>query len=387
MLKSFTYRLLLLAAMLCFVGGTAVLYAYEAEEQGYTEEEYDQEDDAAFIEEQAPADEALDKEEMEEAYAEENYVEEGYVEEEQDNNQAPSWEGPIPFEPAYTGKENIRIERSTRPKRKKQTVQTPDTPETAEQQSRENKADKEKHATVIQRECNPVVRVSANKEKRFDILKKLADEHGFEIVMLEAENHPISLEKNEVLSRVIESITRDMSVVLNYQKANGCERLVAISVLDNSEWSGAGNSRSRASSNSNALAIVKQYSPGANSLSPSRNRETDTSQSSPASYNTPASTYQSREAKKQELQELREERRKARELRSMNQESPGGKRQKNDSYENDDWKNQGEQIDNMEMYVDEVMSGERVPNIRGMTIQQRTEYMRLRREHKQQKQQ
>src|SRR5690606_14386246 len=90
-----------------------------------------------------------------------------------------------------------------------------------------------------------------------------------------------------------------------------------------------------------------------------------------------------RQERLQAIKEEREKRREAQGLRSLNEELPVGQRLNNDFTAKGKFRHERERIDNMEVYVEEVMTGKRVPNVRGMTSQQRIEYMRLRREYNQ----
>lgn len=80
-------------------------------------------------------------------------------------------------------------------------------------------------------ECDPVVTVSANNKKRSRILSELGKEHGFWVNIPETDDNNISLEKTQKLSKVVESITKDTSVVTKFQKQGDCQRMISVSMV------------------------------------------------------------------------------------------------------------------------------------------------------------
>src|SRR5690606_29274021 len=140
---------------------------------------------------------------------------------------------------------NSNYKRSSRARNQSETVQG----SPSQQESKMLISRKKTDATNKEFVCDPIITVQAHNKLRFDILKELADEHNFEIEMLESENKSMSLEKNLPLSKVIESITRDMSVVLNFKNEQGCKVLSSITVIDNAEWGGGSNYNSISSRN------------------------------------------------------------------------------------------------------------------------------------------
>ncbi len=224
-------------------------------------------------------------------------------------------------------------------------------------------------AIVGHAECNPLVAVNANQQSRFDLLKQLADEHQFEISMLKTDDKQISLEKTLPLTKAIESITRDMSVVLSYQKIEGCERIVAISALDEDGWSDSASSSRWGSAERNEK--LQRYIP---KFEPVRVVQDE---------DAPELSYE----QQQENEARAQERRERRGMRRLNDELEGGHQLRNNfNVRGDGWKSnlrsgQGEaDISDMEQYTREVMNGERAADIRSMSVQQRSEYMKIRRQ-------
>lgn len=229
--------------------------------------------------------------------------------------------------------------------------------------------------------CDPIVSLQIQNELRFDILKELADEYGFEITILESENKLMSIEKNQPLSKVIESITRDMSVVLNFKKIKDCNRLVAIAVLDNNEWSGSGGG----SGGPSESRFIRKYSSEDGSENLQRYKPKFEAPKLVEIENPEPMTAEQLEEKR-----LRQEQRKAQRLehenvRSLNDELVNGSELKAQyNVKGDDWKKDINEtrveIPDMEEYVQQVIDGERQPDLRKMSLKQRSEYMKLRRE-------
>lgn len=222
-------------------------------------------------------------------------------------------------------------------------------------------------------ECDPMVSIQVKNKLRFDILKQLADEHNFEIAMLESENKMMSLEKNLPLSKVVESITRDMSVVLNFRNEQGCKVLASIAVLDNSAWSGDGSSyRSSNDSKSENTEKLQRYRP-----------KFEAPRIVPQDELVPIAPEVAEEQKTRQ-EERRTKRLEKKNMRSLNDEIQGGGRL-NAQYNirGDNWKKDKvdeADIPDMNQYVQEVMDGERQPDMRSMSTRQRSEYMQIRRE-------
>jgi|GEM_PF-4461108 len=218
-----------------------------------------------------------------------------------------------------------------------------------------------------QDDCNPEISLSVSNQSRFNILKDLANDHGFTLEVLESDNKPISIEKNQRLFKVIESITRDMNVVLQYRTQNGCEKLVAISLLNEGEWKGKNKSKTRLYSPSNSPS--KQIRPR---LLRDENRDN-------------SKEAQERRKNATLIQQQRLEKKKQRGEVHLNESLENGASFKNNftakkgfqknvqSLENNDT------IDDMESYVQEVLDGDRVPDLRSMTSSERSKYMRIRR--------
>lgn len=223
--------------------------------------------------------------------------------------------------------------------------------------------------------CDPVISIQAQNKLRFDILKELADEHNFEIEMLESENKSMSLEKNLPLSKVVESITRDMSVVLNFKNEQGCKVLSSIAVLDNEGWSSGASYQSSNTRGSELSEKLQRYKPKFKAPRLVKREDEE-----PAEAIDPAIA-----AEQEALQEERRAKRLERKnMRSLNDELENGDELKNNfNVRGNNWKKDkvaAEDIPDMQQYVQEVMDGERQPNMRAMTTKQRSEYMRIRRE-------
>jgi len=219
-------------------------------------------------------------------------------------------------------------------------------------------------------ECDPIVSVQANNKLRFDILKNLADEYNFEITILESENKLMSLEKKQPLSKVVESVTRDMSVFLIFQNLNGCKRLVEISVLDNSEWS-SGSGYNSSKNRSDLAEKLQKYKPKFKPISVLNEEDLEQLEDVP-------------QAIKQKQEELRQRRLEKKKMRTLNDELINGDELKTRfNVRGDSWKKdikgRREIIPDMEVYVQEVLDGERKPDMRNMTVKQRSEYMEVRR--------
>jgi len=220
-----------------------------------------------------------------------------------------------------------------------------------------------KPAWEISEACNPIVKVDAYEEKRFQVLKKLAIEHGFEIIMLAEENTPITMEKRQTLSKVVESITREMSVVLKYRKIDGCERLVAVSILETSKV-GAGGVYSDRGSNDR----IKQFRPGM--------EEENTFK------------HYRRDSETPKFDEIDEESELEEGLSETDPEQESGyyddipqDATADTSYsEKANWKYGGESEQDIRPFVEDVIDGDRLPNLDVMTEEQREEFERVKQE-------
>jgi len=221
--------------------------------------------------------------------------------------------------------------------------------------------------------CDPIVSLQIQNQLRFDILKELANEYGFEITILESENKLMSIEKNLPLSKVIESITRDMSVVLNFKKIKDCDRLIAIDVLDNNEWGGSGGGSSSDAARSDISEKLQRYKP--KFQEPKLIDAEDVEPYTDEQLNAQKMRQEERKAKRLEEQNVR----------SLNDELENGADLKTQfNVKGDSWKKNINEtkvdIPDMEQYVQEVLDGERQPDLRKMSLKQRSEYMKLRRE-------
>lgn len=363
-------RILFFALLVCALFFNAqMLYAEESDEPQDVESTELVEEES--VEEEQVETEQVEPEQLDEAVEEEDENErEVYVEEQQ---HAEPFVAPIESEAvdppqqqqpfvdlsnnpsSYSGNKSILIERSSN-----------------QQKLSSERVKEDVDQRFADKPCDPIVNIQVNEEKSFDVLSKLAEEHAFDISMLETENMPISIEKNQPLSEVVESITRKMNVVLNFQTVGACKRLVSIAVLNDKEWAGSG-------AGVNSFSGIKGRTGG-------EERE--------LKFISPKFTKLDAEEKTQEQIEAEEERREA---YRKSVERNGGELL-NDTLENgaelnnafsvkgNSWKIQKENIEDMETYVQEVLSGDRTPNVRGMTSSQRKEYMRLRREYQSQQQ-
>lgn len=258
--------------------------------------------------------------------------------------------------------------------------------------------------------CDPVVTVNENNKSRFEILKSLADTHGFTVTLLESEDSTISLEKTDKLSRVVESITRGTSVVLRYKTIENCEILTEIAFLDNKAWEGTGGGVSEAASargegvrNYQARLIPRQVSE--EELASEEMQQTDEQKE----------RFEERRQARILAQERQEELRKQRmessgleyqPAETLNETLEGGENLKavyragrpdwrssqssNVNVENPENEEEGsnedkqEQVQNglgiedMDAYVREVLAGTRVPDTGSMNAKERFEYMKAR---------
>ncbi len=303
---------------------------YDDEEaQQLVNEESEEEEDIDEDEEQQEVEAALQNEQPEELPQQQPFV---------DLSNNPS---------SYSGDKSITIERASR------------SPKTTSKNDKETTDDR-----FVDIPCDPIVNLQVHREKRFDVLSKLAEEYVFDISMLESENVPISIEKNQPLSEVIDSITRNMNVFLNFQNIDSCKRLVSITVLNNQEWAGSGSGSGAAGAASRREELLR-YKP------------------------IQIKTVDSIEVSQEEIEaeeKRHEEYRNRVESEGgalLNDTLESGYQLKNDfSVRGTSWKVQKENVGDMETYVQEVMKGERTPNVRGMSPEERKEYMRLRREYR-----
>jgi len=278
---------------------------------------------------------------------------------------------------------------------------------------------------IEKRVCNPVVTVKENNKSRFEILKSLAEVHGFSISILESEDSRISLEKTDTLSRIVESITRDMSVVLRYKTEDDCKVLTQVAFLDNKAWDNVGGAkREFAGRKRDSGESFSSTEPSSRTLSYGEDRvkraQADMTPR-PVSVEELAEAEQSEE-EKERLEQRRQARILAQErqeaLRKQRMESRGQEYQPpgsiNDSIEggenlnalyragranwrggtlgqrqldediDEDEEEAGEQItsglgiEDMDTYVREVLAGERMPETGSMNAKERFEYMKAR---------
>lgn len=375
-------KILLFALFACVLFfNSQMLHAEEGDELQDMESTEQVEEE--FVEEEAEA-EQVEPEQLSEAgdenenevYVEEHQNVEPFVQSEVDLVDQPEQQQPfidLSNNPSsYSGNKSILIERSA----KQQKLSSELVKESVEQRF----ADKP---------CDPIINIQVNEEKRFDVLSKLAEEHAFDISMLETENVPVSIEKNQRLSEVVESITRKMNVVLNFQTVGECKRLVSITVLNEKEWAGSGGGV-RSFTGSSRLAEHLENLSGYQERKGKITRE-----EGQLKYKSFVPVRLEPVEKNPEQIEAEEKRREAYRKRVernggelLNDTLENGSELKNAfSVKGDSWKIQKEEdIEDMEQYVQEVLNGDRVPNVRGMTSEQRNEYMRLRREYQSQQQ-
>ncbi len=217
--------------------------------------------------------------------------------------------------------------------------------------------------------CDPKISLNVDSKGRFEVLKGLADEHGFSLEMLESENTPITLEKSQRLSKVVESITRDMSVVLKYKKVANCELLTEIAVIEKGSWDG-----------SEVSGEVRSYQPA--SRTKRRVRVLDEME---MDFSVEALE------KKRERKELHDNRlRKQIERRGhvlLNDELENGEELNTKFIIKDpkNWKKnikslpKGSGADDMETYVQDVLDGNREADLESLSPAERAKYFKTRR--------